>query len=90
MANTLWAYATMERQPGAGVMREMEGQAEAQARSNEQGELAYGCPQKDLDPPRKDLGGIARTSACLIDPQLGRHGRADARAPADGARVRSL
>ena len=46
--------------------------------------------QKDLDPPRKDLGGIARTSGCLIDPQLGRHGRADARAPTDGARVRSL
>ena len=25
VANTLWAYATMGREPGAGVMRELEG-----------------------------------------------------------------
>ena len=30
-ANTLWAYATMGREPGAGVMREPEGRAEAVA-----------------------------------------------------------
>ena len=30
-ANTLWAYATMGREPGAGVMRELEGRAEAVA-----------------------------------------------------------
>jgi hypothetical protein len=31
VANTLWAYATMGREPGAGVMREVEGRAEALA-----------------------------------------------------------
>ena len=31
VANTLWAYATMGREPGAVVMRELEGQAEALA-----------------------------------------------------------
>jgi hypothetical protein len=31
VANTLWAYATMEQEPGAGVMRELEGRAEALA-----------------------------------------------------------
>ena len=31
MANTLWAYATMGREPGAGVTRELEGRAEALA-----------------------------------------------------------
>ena len=31
MANTLWAYATMGREPGAGVMRGLEGRAEAVA-----------------------------------------------------------
>ena len=31
MANTLWAYAKMGREPGAGVMRELEGRAEALA-----------------------------------------------------------
>jgi hypothetical protein len=25
VASTLWAYATMRREPGAGVMRELEG-----------------------------------------------------------------
>ena len=29
VANTLWAYATMGRAPGAGVMRLLEGRAEA-------------------------------------------------------------
>jgi hypothetical protein len=28
VANTLWAYATMGRKPGAGVMRELEGERE--------------------------------------------------------------
>ena len=31
MANTLWAYAAMGRAPGAGMMRELEGRAEALA-----------------------------------------------------------
>ena len=31
VANTLWAYATMGRKPGAGVMRELEGRAEVLA-----------------------------------------------------------
>ena len=31
VANTLWAYATMGREPGAGVMRGLEGRAEALA-----------------------------------------------------------
>ncbi len=31
VANTLWAYATMGREPGAGLMRELEGRAEALA-----------------------------------------------------------
>ena len=31
VANTLWAYATMGREPGAGVMRGLEGRAEAVA-----------------------------------------------------------
>jgi hypothetical protein len=31
VANTLWAYATMGREPGAGVMRVLEGRAEALA-----------------------------------------------------------
>ena len=31
VANTLWAYATMGREPGAGVIRELEGRAEALA-----------------------------------------------------------
>jgi hypothetical protein len=30
VANTLWAYATMGREPGAVVMRELDGWAEAQ------------------------------------------------------------
>jgi hypothetical protein len=29
VANTLWAYATMGREPAAGLMRELEGRAEA-------------------------------------------------------------
>ena len=29
MANTLWAYATLGREPGAGMMSALEGQAEA-------------------------------------------------------------
>ena len=31
VANTLWAYATMGREPGAGLMRKLEGRAEALA-----------------------------------------------------------
>jgi hypothetical protein len=31
MANTLWTYATMGRAPGAALMRELEGRAEAVA-----------------------------------------------------------
>jgi len=31
VANTLWAYARMERKPGAAVMMELEGRAEAGA-----------------------------------------------------------
>jgi hypothetical protein len=31
VANTLWAYATMGREPGAGVMQGLEGRAEALA-----------------------------------------------------------
>ena len=31
VANTLWAYATMGREPGAGVMRGLEGRAESLA-----------------------------------------------------------
>jgi hypothetical protein len=31
VANTLWAYATMARAPGAGLRRELEGQVEALA-----------------------------------------------------------
>ncbi len=31
VANTLWAYATMGREPGAGLMSELEGRAEALA-----------------------------------------------------------
>ena len=31
VANTLWAYATMGREPGAGMMRALEGRAEALA-----------------------------------------------------------
>ena len=31
VANTLWAYATMGREPGAGVMRGLEGRTEALA-----------------------------------------------------------
>jgi hypothetical protein len=31
VANTLWAYATMGREPGAGMMRGLEGRAEAVA-----------------------------------------------------------
>jgi len=31
VANTLWAYATMGREPGAGLMRELEGRAESLA-----------------------------------------------------------
>jgi hypothetical protein len=31
VANTLWAYATTGREPGAGVMRELVGRAEAVA-----------------------------------------------------------
>jgi hypothetical protein len=31
VANTLWAYATMGREPGAGVMRGLQGRAEALA-----------------------------------------------------------
>jgi hypothetical protein len=31
VANTLWAYATMGREPGAGLMWELEGRAEALA-----------------------------------------------------------
>ena len=31
VANTLWAYATMGREPGAGMMRVLEGRAEALA-----------------------------------------------------------
>jgi hypothetical protein len=31
VANTLWAYATMGREPGAGVMRVLAGRAEAPA-----------------------------------------------------------
>jgi hypothetical protein len=31
VANTLWAYAKMERKPGAGLMRVLEGRAEALA-----------------------------------------------------------
>ena len=33
VANTLWAYATMGREPGAGLMRELEGRAEHSARA---------------------------------------------------------
>ena len=31
VANTLWAYATMGREPGSGLMRVLEGRAEALA-----------------------------------------------------------
>ena len=31
VANTLWAYATMRREPGTGMMRALEGRAEALA-----------------------------------------------------------
>jgi hypothetical protein len=31
VANTLWAYATIGRAPGTGVMRELEGRAKARA-----------------------------------------------------------
>jgi len=31
VANTLWAYATMGREPGSGMMRALEGRAEAVA-----------------------------------------------------------
>ena len=31
VANTLWAYAKMGREPGSGLMRELEGRAEAVA-----------------------------------------------------------
>jgi hypothetical protein len=38
VAKTLWAYATMGREPGAGLMRELEGRVEALAGSfNAQG-----------------------------------------------------
>ena len=41
VANTLWAYATMGREPGAGLMREAEGPGEgAGARRRREGE---GC-----------------------------------------------
>ena len=29
LANTMWAYVTMEREPGEGMMRELEGRTEA-------------------------------------------------------------
>jgi hypothetical protein len=76
VANTLWAYATMGREPGAGVMRVLEGRAEAVAGTFNAQEVANtlwaACVFPVLSAPGQDTR-LVHTGAVLQRPvSLGR------------------
>jgi hypothetical protein len=73
VANTLWAFATMERASGAAVMRMLEERAEALADTFNAQEVAntlYKCAKMGREPGDEGAGEAGGGSGVVEDPPL--------------------